>query len=161
MQKPNEYSLMNVLRRIGFWFVSLFLAICLFSLLFNLLFGGFHPDALVLIFRITMVEALPVWCLFLPVVIAVKDAEKRRSWLILLGGSLIGPVSVILFCLFLQLRGGNPQTIWSGDPLAGLGGISEMLYSLIVGFMTTSFYVIALRVLHRRSIASNRNSPAE
>lgn len=161
MQKSNEYSLMKVLRRIGLWFISLFLAVALFSMLFSLLSGGFHLDALVLIFRITMLFALPVWCLFLPVVIAVKDAEGRRFIVILLSGSLIGPVAVLLSCFIQQQRGGNQQLIWYGDPLAGLGGISGMVYALIVGFLTTSFYVIALKVLHRRSTAVQPASPSE
>jgi hypothetical protein len=107
-----------------------------------------------LIFRVAMTFALPVWCLYLPVVIALKDAEEGRIWTILFSGILIGPASLALWGLILQLRGGDAHQIWHGDPLVGLGGIAAITFALIVGFLTTSFYVIALRILHRRSTAA-------
>ena len=143
---------MNVLGRIGIWFVSLLLAVALFGLLFGLLFST--ARAIFPIIRVTMIFALPVWCLYMPVVIALKDAEERRIRTILFSGILIGPVSLGLWCILLQLRGGDPRAIWRGDPLIGVGGISGMIYALIVGFLTTSLYVIALKILHRRSVAS-------
>ena|ERR1035437_101727 len=90
---------MDILRRICLWFGSLMLSITLFSLFFY----GYA----ILIFRITMIFAFPVWCLCLPFVIAFKDVEKRRPWILLLGGTLIGPASLALWCLILQLRGGD------------------------------------------------------
>jgi hypothetical protein len=95
--------------------------------------------------------AIPVWCLYLPFVIALKDAEGRRRWIILLSGILMGPTSLALWGLTLQLRGADPHNIWQGDPLIGLGGIAAMIFAAIVGFLTTSFYLIALRVLRRRT----------
>jgi hypothetical protein len=150
--------LRNALRRIGLSFVSLLLAVVLFSLLSSSagpLVGWILP-----IFRVTMMCALPVWCLYLPVVIAVQDAEGRRIWTILSSGSLIGPVLLGLWGLVLEQRGGNHEMIWHGDLLLGVlgGDIAGMIFSLIVGCLTTSFYVIALRVLHRRSVASYRRS---
>jgi hypothetical protein len=146
---------MNTLRRIGLWFGSLLLSVTLFSLLFNVLFSGpgfFRVGTVLLIFRVTLIFALPVWCLYLPFVIALKNAEERRIWTILVSGILIGPASLVLWSLILQLRGGDPDTIWQGDPLAfGVSGV--MIFALIVGFLTTSFYVIALKVLHHRSTA--------
>lgn len=136
--------------------VSLLLAVALFALLFSLLFskfGAFGP-----IFRIAIMFALPVWCLCLPIVIAVKDLEERGMLAVLLSGSLIGPVSLGFWFLFLQLRGANQDQIWHGDPLAGVGGISSMLYSLIIGFLTTFFYMIALRILRRRPVESRLRS---
>ncbi len=62
--------------------------------------------------------------------------------------------SLALWCLILQLRGGDPHTIWYGDPLIGVGGIAAMICALTVGFLTTYFYVLALRVLHRRLMVS-------
>ncbi len=100
-----------------------------------------------------MIFALPAWCLYLPFVIALKDAEERRIWTILASGILIGPASLVAWGLMLQLRGGDPDTIWRGDPLAfGIGG--ALIFALVVGFLTTSFYVIALKVFHRRSTAA-------
>lgn len=136
---------MSTVRRVGLSFGSLLLSAILFSLSFTGLFraGPFLP-----IFQVTMVFALPIWCLYLPFVIALKDAEARRIWAILFSGILIGPASLASWCLILQQRGGAPYTIWHGDPLVGLGGMAAIIYALIVGFLTTSLYVVALRVLH-------------
>jgi hypothetical protein len=108
------------------------------------------------IFRVTTKFALPVWFVYLLVVIAVKNAEGRKIWTLLLSGSLIGPLVVFLWSLTLQLRGFSQKAIWLGDPLLGWlgGGIASMIFSLIVGFLTTSFYLVVLKILHRRSIAS-------
>jgi hypothetical protein len=150
-------KLANAFGRVGLWFGCLLLSVALFSLLFNLVFNGtpfqagvFNwAGAVFLVFRITMKFALPVWCLCLPFVIALKDAEEGRMRTILVSGILIGPAALGLWCFMLQLRGGDTTKIWLGDPLIGLGGISGMIYALIVGFLTTSFYVVALKVLHR------------
>ena len=141
---------MNTLKRLGLWFGSLTLS-ATFFLLFSVLFRAW---SVIVILRVTMVLGFPVWCLYLPFVIALKDAEERRIWITLLSGTLIGPASLALWGLMLQLRGGDPHEIWYGDPLIGLGGFAAMIFAFIVGFVTTSFYVIALRIVHRRSAAA-------
>jgi hypothetical protein len=145
-QQYDTFILMSTFSRIGILFGSLLLSAILFSLSFIELF---RAGASLPIFHVTIVFALPVWCLYLPFVIALKDAEARRIWIILFSGILIGPASLAFWCLILQLRGGDPYTIWHGDPLTGLGGIAAIICALIVGFLTTSLYVLALRVLHR------------
>jgi hypothetical protein len=105
------------------------------------------------IFRVALMFALPVWCLYLPFVFALKDAEGRRIWIILVSGVLIGPASLALLGLVQQLRGGDPQKIWQGDPLIG-GTPLVMISASVVGFLTTAFYGIALKALHRRSNAA-------
>jgi len=149
---PGTSNLVNTWRRIGLWFGSLLLSVTLFSLLFTLHFSGpgfFRAESVLLTFRVTMIFAFPAWCLYLFFVIALKDAEQRRGWTLLFSGLLIGPASLALWGLILQLKGGDPAEIWHGDPLAfGLNG--AMIFALIVGFLTTSFYVIALKALHRR-----------
>ena len=159
MLQPDKRGLMNVLRRIGLWFISLLLAVVLFSLSFSFFFGtpssfSFWSGPILPVIRVTMMFALPVWCLYLPVIVAVKNAEQRRIWTLLWSGSLIGPVSLALWCLILLLRGDDPHTIWYGDPLLGIGGILSIVFAFIVGFLTTSFYVLALKLLHRGSFAS-------
>jgi hypothetical protein len=140
---------MDISRRIGLWFGSLILSITLFSLLLPLLWNSWG-GAVTFLFRVTMIFAFPVWCLCLPFVIAFKDAEKRYPWILLLGGTLIGPALLALWCLILQLRGGDPHTIWYGDPLAG-PAVLPWISALIVGFLTTSIYLVSLRALHRSS----------
>lgn len=146
----------NTSRRIGLWFGCLLVSASLFSLFLSLLFsraGSFRVETVLTVFRVTMMFALPVWFLYLPFVIAFKDAEGRRIWTILVSGILVGPASLGLWGLILLLRGGDPHMIWNGDPLLGvLGGIrAGMVFALIVGFLTTSLYVSALRVLYHRS----------
>lgn len=150
MLESRQWGLMNGLGRIGLWFISLILSVAFFCLLLSLL-----PSVRLnfLIFRITFIAALPVWCLFLPVVIAIRDAGERRSRFILFIGTVIGPVSVTLWCINLQLRGNDSHTVWYGDPLIGVGGISGGIFASIIGFLTTSFYLIGLKVLQRSSSA--------
>ncbi len=135
---------MNTLGRIGLWLGSLLFSVTLFSLLLT------QGRAVPLIFRISMVFALPAWCLYLPFVIALEDAEEGRIWTLLFSGILIGPASLVLWGLILQLRGGDPVAIWQGDPLIG-GTSFVMICALIVGSLTTCVYVIALKVLRRWS----------
>jgi hypothetical protein len=149
----SDSRLMNIIGRIGLWFLCLFLAVPLFSLLFSLALG---TEAILAIIRVTMIFALPVACLYLPVVIAFKNAEGRKIWTILLSGILIGPLAMFLWSLILLLRGFSSEDVWHGDPLLGWlgGGVATTVFSLIVGFLTTSFYVLALKILYRRSIPS-------
>jgi hypothetical protein len=113
--------------------------------------------AVLLIFRITMTFAFPAWCLYLPFVMALQDAAARRIWTLLVSGILIGPASLVLWGLILQVRGGDPQKIWHSDPLAfGMGW--AMIFALIVGLLTTSCYVIALKFLHHHSTAAKGRS---
>jgi hypothetical protein len=143
---------MNALMRVGLWLSSLLLAVAVFSLIFCLLQSvRFSSGSVFLIFRVTLLFAFPIWCVSVPLVTALKDAEERRIWTILLRGSLIGPAAVALWCLILQLRGAAADMLWQGDPLIGIGGSVGIVLASIVGFLATSFYVIALKVLHRRS----------
>jgi hypothetical protein len=163
MPESAERSVVSVGRRIGLWFVSLLVAVTLFSLLLSLwltIAGSAKVGVAVSIFRITMMCALPVWCLCLPVVMMVKEAAGWRIWTILLIGSLIGPLLIGLWFLVLQIGGANQQAIWQGDPLIGWagGGIAGMIFALIVGLLTSSFYLVAFRALHRRSVATYRRS---
>jgi len=135
---------MNAFSRIGLSFGCLLLSAILFSLCFT---GVFRAGPFLPVFRIALVFALPVWCLCLPFVIALKEARRIRTTLF--GGILIGPASIGLWCLILQLRGGDPYQIWRGDPLTGIGGLAALICALIVGFLTTSLYLLVLRVLHR------------
>jgi hypothetical protein len=128
------------MKRVVLWFGSLLLSVTLFSLLF----GGMGGIA---VFGLTLMFALPVACLNLPVVLALKDAEGWRVWAILFSGILIGPVFIALWTLILQLRNHDPN-VWLDEPF---GGRSFVLFALIVGSLTTFLYVISLKVLHRRS----------
>jgi hypothetical protein len=134
----------NTLTRIGVWFVCLLVSVTAFSLFFRT--GAFF------VFRATMTFALPVWFLYLPFVIVLKDAEQRRGWIIVASGIAIGPASLALWGLILQLRGGDKHTIWQGDGI-GLGVLQGMICAAIVGFLMTACYAIALKVICRRSSA--------
>jgi hypothetical protein len=146
----------DTLRRIGLSFGSLLLSVTVFSALFGLLFSGtgfFRAETVLLIFRVTFLFALPVWCLYLPFVIALKDAEEGRIRTIVVSGFLIGPAALVLWGLLLQMRGGDADAIWHGDPLA-FGMIGNVACALVVGFLTTSVYVIALKIFHHQSLTA-------
>jgi hypothetical protein len=148
-------TLISVPRRVGLWFIASLLAAGLFSLLFFLLpsvgsLAG-HLELIAGVFRATLIFALPVACLYLPIVVCLKDAEERRIWIILCSGILIGPVSMALWGLLLQWRGDDSHTVWYGDPLLGVGGFAGMVFAAVVGSLTALFYVIVLKVIHRLS----------
>jgi hypothetical protein len=113
MLGPGGHSFINALGRIGLWLSSLLVAVLLFSLLCSLIFSG--AGSIFPIFRITMTFALPVGCLYLPLLIALRNTEEQRIPIILLGGILIGPASMALWCVVLQWRGGDTHTIWHGS----------------------------------------------
>jgi hypothetical protein len=138
MPISGERRLIKASGRIGLWFSSLLVAGLLFSVLCSLIFGG--AGSIFLVFRVTMTFALPVACLYLPVLIALRNTEEQRMPIILLGGILIGPASMALWGLVLEWRGGDTHTIWHGDPLTGMGGFVAILFALIVGSLTTFFY---------------------
>jgi hypothetical protein len=154
-------SVVSVGRRVGMWFVCLLVSVALFSLLLSLFVDSVGLDQLwsvLPIFRVTLMCALPIWCLCLPLVMAIKDAEGWKIWTILLSGSLIGPLLVGLWFLLLQIGGANPQMLWRRGPLTGwaASGIAGMSFAFVVGFLTSSFYLMAFKILHRRSMAAYR-----
>ena len=125
---------------IALWFGSLLLSVSVFSLIYG-------PSSFPFVFRITMMFALPVAFLYLPVVIALRDAEGGRIWTILRSGIVIGPACMAIWGVVLSLRGA--PSIWEGDGIGpGLGSV--LLFALIVGFLTTAVYVIALKVIYWR-----------
>ena len=138
---------MTTTQRIGLWFGALFLSVALFSLLYML----YGPASFFFVFRIMMILAFPVACLYLPVVIALKDAEGARMWTMLGAGILIGPAALVLWALILQASDHDVITIWQGDGI-GFGVLKGMVLASIVGLLTTAFYLISLKVTHWRSI---------
>ena len=162
MRASSWRTVISIGGRVGLSFVCLLLADALFSLLLALwltMGGSAHISLAVTVFRVALKIALPVWCVWLPFVIAAKnregrDTEGRKIWIILLSGILVGPASIAVWSLIRLLRGANPQMVWHGDPLLGElgGGIACMIFALIVGSFTSLFYVAALKALHRRPV---------
>lgn len=157
MLKSAERSAVSVWSRIGLWFVCLLIAIALFTLLLSLFLNGVgfgKPWFVLPIFRVTLMCALPIWCLCLPVVAMVKQPRGWRMWTFLLIGSLIGPILVGLWFLVLQVGGATPQAMWQGDPIIGWVGssIAGMIFALIIGVLTSGLYLIGFTILYRRSM---------
>ena len=123
--------------RMFLWLVSVLVAVTLFSLYF------FRSGSVPFIFAVTSIFAFPVGFLYLPVVLALKDADRERLWILLLTGIAIGPAALALWGLFLELRGENA---WQGDGL-GLGILPCMLCAIIVGSLCSVLYVLALKLL--------------
>jgi hypothetical protein len=139
---------MIAVRNTGLWFFSLLFSVGLFSLIYARRYG---LESFVFVFRITMIFALPVACLYLPVVIALRDAEEGRMRIIAGVGVLIGPASLALWGLILVARG--KPSVWEGDGI-GFGIVTCLILASIVGFLTTMFYVIALKLIHRLTTSS-------
>ncbi len=138
---------MSTWKRLGLWLGSLLVSVTVFSLLCSGP-GSFQNGTSLLVFRITIIFAFPVWCLSLPCILPFQDAEGWRSRIILLIGTFIGPASIALWGLILQLRGDDPHQIWQGRPV---NIILFMNFALMVGLLATTFYVATLKFLHHRS----------
>jgi hypothetical protein len=78
---------MSLLGRISLWFISLILGVATFSLFVGM-------GSAVFVFRIAMMFAFPVWCLYLPFILFLADANGRRAQILLLSGILIGPAAL-------------------------------------------------------------------
>ncbi len=139
-------------RNIGLWFLSVLVSVGLFSLAFD----GFENESLKawwFVFRITMKFALPVACLYLPIVITQRDAEEGRMRVIAGSGIVIGPAFILLLALIAALRG-QPDVI-KGDPLA-FGLVACLIFAFIVGSVTTILYITALKLVHHLTSAIKR-----
>ena len=104
---------MNILGRMAVWFASVFISIGVFSVLFSM--GSIAEFFFV--YRITLIFALPVALLYLPVVVAIKDAQQGRFGALLASGILIGPVSLAVWGLILQLKGAATVSQWRGNDI--------------------------------------------
>jgi hypothetical protein len=133
--------------RVGTWFCSLLFAVGLFSLLVS---RGASVQSATFVFKVTMVFALPVSLLCLPVVFFIKSTGKRQVWILLAVGLLIGPVCLAVWGLILQLRSTNAQIIWQGDGESP-GVVGAMLCAAIVGLLTTAVYTAILKLTLRQS----------
>jgi hypothetical protein len=144
-----EDDWVSILRRICLWFISFLLVVLPFSLLVGKAIG-----AIGLVLRITLIAAFPVWCLYLPFIFRINDANGRRSAILLLGGFLIGPAT--LFVLWLLV--GNPEDLfrgfWNGPSDVGMGAGFGMILASIVGFLTSAIYVLFLKFVPSRHTAA-------
>lgn len=140
----------GALKRVGFSLGALLVSVTLFSVLFTLVSGRLRTlDPLPFIFLGTLVFALPVWCLYLPFILKLKDAEGRRRWIILVTGTLIGPVATGLAAVvFLLNTVGLQRIIYGTGDLRAIGAL--MGFAFFVGSLTSAFYVLALRRTLRR-----------
>ena len=158
MPLPTKYGSPPLYRRIVLWFVSVLLAIAFFTLPFALVFtqSTSNPSEAVYfffsIFSIALIFALPVACLYLPLVITFSSAENSRPWAMLIVGALIGPIAMLLWYCILLLRGNNAHGVWYGDPVIGMLGSAPaaMIFAFIVGTITTLIYLLLLRISSRR-----------
>jgi len=98
-----------------------------------------------------MVIALPLSCCYLPLVVVVKDAERRRTWVLLVAGGDTEPAVVASMAVISQWRGSDVNTIWNGDPLTGMGAGLVMIFTVVGGFITATINVIALKQFAGRS----------
>lgn len=98
-----------------------------------------------------MIFALPVACLCAPVVLAVSG-RKKGTRIIVLAGSVIGPVCVALLAGLAEARG--KQAVWDDSGGNGFGIVAELASAAIVGFLTTIIYIIALKLIQGLSASA-------
>jgi hypothetical protein len=146
MTFANANNSLDTFRRIALWFGCLCLSVIFFTLTFS--FAG--PVMLIVVLRVTMMFALPVWFLYLPFVVSLKDAQPGRLLIFWVSGIIFGPVSLAALGLILQLDGSHRRSIWVGNGIdIGIGPC--MICAAIVGFLTTTFYVLATQVIRSRT----------
>ena len=133
---------MRAISRIFLSFCSLLLAVALFCCWVG------SAGSWSFIFKITMIFALPVWLINLPILFLLKNVGRHSKWIVPALGGLIGPVCLTLWCGILVLRGGNWASIWNGDPEAG-GLESALIFASLIGLATNSFYTVALILFER------------
>jgi hypothetical protein len=132
-------------RNIGLWLLSVLLSVSLFS-------WGF-PGLFARNFLITMKIALPVACLYLPIVIMQRDAEEGRMRVIAGSGIVIGPAYLVLRGLILAMLG--EPGVFERDPVAP-GPVAFLVFAFIVGSLTTILYITALKLVHHLTSASKQ-----
>lgn len=137
----------NVLIRVGLWFVSFLIADFCFSFFFGVYSRQVSVAAAFFIY--TLIYAAPAWCLYLPVVIAFKDAEGRRIWTILSIGILIGPLSLLFWGVVDRLNSVNAPGSELWESIEAVPGIF-WVFAVVVGSLTTCAYVCSLKILHGR-----------
>jgi hypothetical protein len=87
--------------------------------------------------------AFPGWVIALPFIALLKDADGWRAWAVFTIGTTIGPGFMLTWTLFAS----NGRMSWQKD---GFG----LLLSLTIGFLTTSFYVLLLKLLKRKTLVA-------
>lgn len=140
----------GALKRVGFSLGALLVSVTLFCALLPLAPGSLGTrGSFPFNFYATLVFALPVWCLYLPFILKLKDAEGRRRWIILVTGTLIGPVAMGLWAAALLLNTlGLQRIVYEAGDLRAIGAL--MGFAFFVGCLTSAFYVLALRRMLRR-----------
>ncbi len=134
-----EDNWVGILRRICFWFISFLLVVLPFSLLVGKAMGS-----VALVLSVTLMAAFPVWCLYLPFIFRFNNANGRRSLILVLGGTLIGPATIFVLGLVM----GNENffwKFWSGNIEEGMGAGYSIVLASIVGFFTSAIYVLFLK----------------
>jgi len=130
---------------------SVLLAIAILGIISTVLdtirYGPRYPVPVLQMLPVYLLFAIPGWIIALPFVALFKSADGWRAWAILAIGTAIGPC----FMLTWTLLGSRGRINWQGD---GFG----MLASLVIGSLTTSLYVLLLKLLKRKSLAT-LNSP--
>lgn len=139
---------MKTFSRIGLSFACMLLSIALYSLRGILSAPhGTQLRTLVDVFPVTLLFASPVWLLSLPLVVALRDAEGWRGWVILITGVSLGPAFLLIWSLIAQPSGGH--LTWEREGFF-------LISALMISFLTTLFYVLTLKFTHRRFMASGQ-----
>ncbi len=147
MSSGNATSSLSLGTRAALWFTCCLLLAAGFCFLLG------KAGSLDVALRIVLLFVLPMWLLYLPVILKLKDAENHRLWIILASGALLGPAVLALWFGISIAQGESPRAVWQGDPLAP-GTPILLLGSAILTSATVAFYGASLKLLRLRAAAA-------
>ncbi len=142
---------MRAIARILVSFCSLLMAVGIFSVILGAV------GSWLLIFKVAMFFALPVWLINLPILFLFRKATCQ-GWIVPALGGFIGPACLTLWCAILVLRGSNWANLWNGDSEAGGLG-SSLIFAFLIGLGTNTFYMLALRIFERQIDRKDPHAP--
>lgn len=132
----------TALKRISVWTVSCLIFIAL-------IYATQGPAGTMdVVYRITLLYVLPLWVVFLPVTLKVKDAQGPRIWIILGYGLLTGVVVFAGLSVIQALNRGNPSIIWQGYATFSSMALWTTL-AVASGLVVSAIYGMALKMFYR------------
>jgi Na+-driven multidrug efflux pump len=147
---------LSVYRRIGLWLCSFLISVLLFALVASLptllsIWSEFTAVARAFVYYLILmtIYALMVSVVYVPFLVAFKDAAQRRLWIILISATLVGPCCLVVLSFILTFANGEPlasgdvHRIWR-DEGPGIG-IDVMPFAFGLNLVTAILYVAALR----------------
>ncbi len=137
--------------RIGLWLCSFLISVLLFVLVASLptlqwmILFELTAVARAFVYYLILITiyALMVSVVYLPFLVAFKDAAQWRLWIILTSATLIGPCCLVVLSFVLTLANGEPLDVHRILREAEPGiGIDVMPFAFGLNLVTAILYVV-------------------